>query len=403
MLDLFGTSWDSLNVDVLRDWLAEAGEEGVTWEAKADDDRGRLRVDSVRKAGCGLANQIGGYIILGARWDEAGSRWTLPGVTIPDPEPEAWIGKAIRGLQPKPRHRTRAWEAEGGRTIAVVWIDPVDIPPCMTPSGRVYERVSGMTIPVEDPALLSRLLERGDAARGRAKAFADRAASRATRLTDWEDERAVAVALALAPIGRETDDIGGRLFTRSFRDALVKAAWRFWDNSPPSEIDSRQEQDAMSVAGHFRDRYILQRGGAAGRGPRASWVLQAIWDGTVVASASFSPEATVANPTVETAVQRGWREVVPLVERLGGYGPAHLSLLYVVTQPRTDIDVPRDAQPLPMGDRLLSRLPGETWIRRQLSVSPPAGDDIGSIQRELQRAAGIESDEPEPEDVAPAP
>lgn len=398
MFDLFDTPWDKLSPSVLVAWLEEAGEEGVTWEAKADDEKGRLHIDSVRKAACGLANQIGGYILIGAKWDKKARTWSLPGVTPPDAEPETWIGKAIRALQPAPRYVPRTWFLDDGRLAAVVWVESVDLPPCMTPQGRIYERVSGETLPVQDPALLDRLQRRGDAARARAEQFADRAAKRALDFVEWADGRAVGIALAIAPIGRETDDISGRLFVKSFRDAIVAATWSFWGNCQPQGIEPRQEQDAFTVTGHFEEGYDLMAGGAATRRHRSSWLLQATWDGTVVAAAHFSPGALIGNAAGET-VQRAWREVIPLVERLGGYGPAQLSLVYAVTQPpdrddESDEEVPPRALPPPGG--IFERLPATTWIRRRTIVGPAEGEGLGSIQRELQRAAGIESYEPEP-------
>src|SRR5690242_20444102 len=92
----FAVTWEELDLDQLRAFFAEAGEEGVTWEAKADDARDRLRPDSIRKAACGLANRVGGCVIVGARFNKEDSRWELPGIESPDDEPELWFGKAVR-------------------------------------------------------------------------------------------------------------------------------------------------------------------------------------------------------------------------------------------------------------------------------------------------------------------
>lgn len=43
-------------------FLADAGDEGLTWEVKAS----QLHADSIPKAVCGLATSVGGYLILGA-------------------------------------------------------------------------------------------------------------------------------------------------------------------------------------------------------------------------------------------------------------------------------------------------------------------------------------------------
>ena len=60
MFGLFDVPWNDVDLEQVREFFANAGEEGVTWEAKAEDERGQLRPDSIRKAACGLANQVGG-------------------------------------------------------------------------------------------------------------------------------------------------------------------------------------------------------------------------------------------------------------------------------------------------------------------------------------------------------
>jgi hypothetical protein len=49
MIELFSVPWSQVELEHVRAFLDDAGEEGVTWEAKADDDRGRLRGDSIRR------------------------------------------------------------------------------------------------------------------------------------------------------------------------------------------------------------------------------------------------------------------------------------------------------------------------------------------------------------------
>ena len=95
--------------------------------------------NTIRKAGCGLANQIGGFVILGARWDKSDRVWRLSGVVIDHSEPELWIGQLIGDLRPAPRFEAKAWKLDRDRTVAVVRVEPVDEPPCMTPQGHVYE------------------------------------------------------------------------------------------------------------------------------------------------------------------------------------------------------------------------------------------------------------------------
>src|SRR4051794_17114618 len=98
MFDLFPASWAQLDLAAVEEFFNDAGEEGTTWEAKADDERGRLRADSVRKAANGLANRVGGYVIIGATRDQKTREWSVPGIESPDAEPELWLGKVLRRL-----------------------------------------------------------------------------------------------------------------------------------------------------------------------------------------------------------------------------------------------------------------------------------------------------------------
>jgi hypothetical protein len=419
MLELFETPWEDLDADGVRDFLESAGEEGVTWEAKAGDEKGRLHPDSLRKAVCGLANRIGGYVLVGAKWNKAEKRWELPGITPPDEEPELWIGKVVRGLTPAPRFEPKAWTLDDGRVVAVVWVEPVDEPACMTPKGAVFERVSGETLPVTDPARLDALFRGGQQARERAEQFADRAAARALDAPGWQSERTVAISVALAPIGRETDDISSRLFVPSFREFIVKALWDYFtagfglgivNFSPqPDDIRASPEQDALTIRAHFSEGRVLRSDRSVQHQSRSTWLLQATWDGAVAAGAIFSESAVDMLSGFDQVVMPGWQQIVPLVQRLGGYGPAQLTVGLYAAQDRSNDPVTKlqvehgmepPPAPTPPNHTLYAKLQRErereTWIRRWVNVDEPDAAMLGSIQREVQRAAGIESHEPEP-------
>ncbi len=384
MIDLFDVPWQQFDEDALRRFLADAGEEGITWEAKADDDRGVLRPESIRKAACGLANQLGGYILIGARWDKATSTWTLPGITPPDDEPDLWIGKVVRGLRPVPHHLPKSWTLPDGRLVAVVWIPPVAEAPCMTAQGKIYERVPGETLPVGDPALLARLFQRGEQARARAVKFADRGAVTATLTPGWEGRAATGVALA--PIGRQTDDIGALLFTQTFKDELTRGLWEFFAPNPqPTHMHVWQQQDGLAVAATFEARYedtaypdTFDRY----EHHLSTWLLRASWDGTVAAAAVFNSDALTTIGGTDPTLHRGWPAIVSLVERLGGYGPSQLSYFL------------RVAQPSPEG--VFHGLPTETWVRRVVELHAPNAEEVASISREARRAAGEFVTEPGP-------
>ena len=52
-MSLFGVDWGELELEHVVEFLLEAGEEGLTWEAKGGD---RPHPDSILKAGSGFAN-----------------------------------------------------------------------------------------------------------------------------------------------------------------------------------------------------------------------------------------------------------------------------------------------------------------------------------------------------------
>lgn len=389
VIDLFDVPWQQLDEDAVQRFLDDSGEEGITWEAKADDTRGVLRPDSLRKAACGLANQLGGYVIVGAKWNSGAGKWTLPGISAPDEEPDLWIGKVLRGLRPVPHHKTKPWTLPGGRVVMVVWIAPVAQTPCMTAQGRIYERVSGETLPVTDPALLARLTQRGEHAQQRALQFADRAAQIATLTPGWAGQAAVATGLALAPIGRQTDDIGARLFTQSFKDELTTALWEFFGkNRQPTDMHVWQRQDSLTVAGTFEAAYEDEFVDAAlhqSEFHRSTWLLRASWDGAVTAGIVANDDAATALGSSDPSLRRGWPLLVPLVERLGGYGPTQLTYLF------------RVAHPSPPG--YFDGIPTGTEIRRGVELRKPEPEQIASIERETRRAAGEVAVEPEPDAI----
>jgi hypothetical protein len=414
VLPLFSTAWADLDPDAVRAFLADAGEEGVTWEAKADDKRGKLHPESLRKAACGFANRDGGYIIVGAKRDAETGEWTLPGIRRPAEEPELWIGQVLRALRPTPRAAPHAWPLDDGRIAAVVWIEPVDEPPCMTPQGQVYERVSGATVPVTDPARLDALFRGGQQARARAEYFANRAASRALDEPRWFSQRAVGVAVALASVGRQNDDIASRLFVASFRDAMGDALTQLFRTADPvrgrdtPEGGTRvQQQDALSMTAPFLQGSTADAGGS-GRRLYSEWRLQATWDGAVAASAALSPEAVEELMEHGEIVRPAWEAVVPLVERLGGSGSAQLAVrVYAAPDLPASMPLLRNGAviqrpPPPPRGTLFARMSEHTLIGRWTAVADPDPDMLASVCRELQRAAGREALEPEPPAVADA-
>ena len=304
MQSIFAVPWDQLNRAEVERFLRGADEEGLTWEAKADEPaRGdrppeRVRSQKLTRAVCALANQRGGYLIVGAHRLK-GRPWELPGIEPRGDEPRAWISAIlVDGLRPVPRFDVRAW-TESGRWVIVVEVQPIDDPPCMTSHGAVFERVSGESRPVTDPTRLAELVRRGHEARAAAVVRADEAAEIALDYGDSAD-RVLGMAFALAPTGRESDDISARLFVPRFGERLTDAldglttrAQAFGAPREPVQLDVAQNH-LTAVVREFGGGRALKLGDARhdriGEEAQLSvWCVQATWSGAVVVSCSLAP------------------------------------------------------------------------------------------------------------------
>jgi hypothetical protein len=223
---IFGVPWDELALEHVESFLADAGGEGLTWEAKGTE---LPHPRNVAKHLCGFANAVdGGYLLLGAERGEGGA-WSASGVEFPAGDPPVWVTNIARTLSPAPRVDVRDWEAERGR-VAVVCVDPVAQPPCMT-RGQVFERVSGQTVPVTDPAELARLFGRGEVVLERATRDAKQAALLALAVSGQ-----FRFAIGLAALGYEPG-IEGRLFRSRTKAYLRK---RFVERLQPNRYEKFQ-------------------------------------------------------------------------------------------------------------------------------------------------------------------
>lgn len=234
--DIFGVPWPQLQLEHVQAFLAEAGDEPLLWEAKGAGVQ--PHAGSVQKAGCGFANsERGGYLIVGADGGK-GKPWTLGGVEWRTDEPSTWLLQRMHDLAPAPLCRTHVWPAEDGKSVAIVKVDPVTDTPCVTPDGVVYQRISGATVPVADPYVLSQLFQRGLDAR-------ERAHQRATMALEHRFDDLVLYTLGIAPTGMASNPVD-----QLYRNALSLDLLR-----PPVEIRplNTQDGDGEFVDGpHFR-------------------------------------------------------------------------------------------------------------------------------------------------------
>lgn len=307
----------------------------------------------------------------------------------------------MRGLRPVPRFKIKTWPRDGQKVAAVVQVEPVAEPPCMTPNGRVYERVTGETLPVEDPLLLDKLFRRGEEARSRVAQLAPRAADRALESSGWSFQRSVGLGVGIAAVGRETDDVASRLFTEGTRGAMTEAVWemlaRLRPAGQPDDVGRQQRQDSHAVALHFEEQKTFGLNHAVEATTRSTWLVQANWDGTVAASLTLSDGDVAQAPSPEDIVAALWTAIVPLCDRLGAYGPSQLSVVLAVTQTSASVvrgQVIHAPGRTPPEGSVYAELPEVTRIGRMVDLEPPNSAVVASIGREIRRAAGNVEDEP---------
>lgn len=397
MYSIFSVPWESVGLEDLREFLDAADEEGVTWEAKAEEPAGernaagRLQPRKIAQGVCGLANQIGGYFIVGARKEEG--TWKLPGIRMPSPEPGLWLAQVLGGLQPQPRFAHKHWTVDDDRLVAVIRVEPLAQTPCMTRDGQVFERVSSETLKVNDPIRLNELFRRGRQARDVAKAGAHIASTELFEHPGVFDKRSAWIGLGLMAASYEPD-IGSRLFHSGFNKAIHRGfGIRLCTEAglaPPQAVEPIMRQSFVALEGGNDLCY---------------WVVSAHWSGRVGVLAALAGEMVVHQSLFDSFVIPAWDLAADLVKQLGGYGDARMELSVLVqteeiAQRRSTGS--RRPGPAPPKRTLYGKLPPETNIPRATEIRSPTTDEIGSIQRELQRAAGLFSYEggPDPPDEA---
>jgi schlafen family protein len=339
--------------------LTQRTEEGVTWEAKAEDPAGegripgRLQARKIAQGVCALANQVGGYFIVGARKEE--DAWKLPGITRPSSEPGLWLDQILAGLQPQPRLVHKHWKVDDDWVVALIRVEPLAETPCMTRDGQVFERVSSETLKVKDPVRLNELFRRGREARDVAEAGAHLASTELFEYPGIFNRRSVWIGLGLMAASYKPD-IGSLLFHSEFNQAIHKG---FGDRlcieaglSPPQAVEPIMRQSFVAPAGG-NDLYY--------------WVVSAHWSGRVGVLAALAGDMVLHQSLFDSFVIPAWNLAADLVEHLGGYGDARMELSVRV---QTDEVAQRRATgsrrpgPAPPPRTLYGKLPPETNIPR---------------------------------------
>lgn len=371
-MDFFGTPWADLTLgDVERFLAPDEREEGLTWETKGTE----VRRGHVWKSVAGLANQVGGFLILGARRVDGG--WTVDGVTFDD-EPRVWLtNQIVNGLRPVPDYDVTAFPV-GAKHVAVVSVAPVAEPPCLTSRGQLYQRVSGATVAVTDPVAVARLMERGRAARTLAQETADQAVD----LGGFNGEPPLLrLTLAMSAIGRAVD-VSSALFRGMYEHAVVAEVDRL-----PTHVLFMHADEWVGRVHTYQDSIVAASASQPGD---ERWSIKAAWDGSVrVRYEGHATGMEIARVLSEVL----FPEILPAMARaalrlsrdLGGYGPAHL----VFELRGRGVELRHEGQSL-----MLHGTP--TIIRRWTAASGDIDHALlDSVRRELLRSLGVRAWEPE--------
>lgn len=355
--------------------MADAPAEGLLWEAKGTE----LRKESLRSHACAFANSAqGGFLVLGAiekkgRHVEPAQRWTFEGFEFPGEDgPTTWITQVLRdALRPVPAIDVRVFDVGHGRHVAVVWVPPVDVPPCLY-DGTVLERVPGSSLTVKDPQRLQGLYGAGRQAHERASRAAFRTAEMLFGDAKLENnvlrlgDAGSGFALAVCPV-TTAHGVATRIHRASFiREFAASASPLLVDGgleSPPAELE--QAQESVSWIGRsWTDRF--------------EWRGVAAWDGSVGLAHRLSGDA--AHPAVIAGpVSQAWRKARECAEQLGGRGEHYMVLLL-------------GGEPYTSGTVLLGPDVNAQVVRRgPVRDAAQEGDEQSQqLLREITRCAGRE-------------
>lgn len=258
--EVFGCSFAELRYETVRDLVENhVGSEPLLWEAKGADVVEKKRPEVLRKAVSAFANsRDGGFVFLGVEEVGKGRDVALKasGARFPDDEPGRWISTALTTFQLRPRPwfdvQQIAVPGGEGRRIAVVWVPPMAAPPCIA-DGSVYERVVGVSLPVQDPTRLAAIYQRGQDRHEAARSLAE-TGQVALGLKSMEIEVGVPGALArvcIAPL-QQSVTLQRRLFTRATYDAVEQRLRDLGATNSPSFADVAVTQSQNSIGGRLR-------------------------------------------------------------------------------------------------------------------------------------------------------
>jgi hypothetical protein len=388
MESIFGEPFESLEPKHVEGFLAGESGEGLIWEGKGTAPLTKLK-SQIYEGVCGLGNQLGGFLLVGAEFDKKAGTWSFPGVEN-DCKEDAhdWIARVIQGnLVEPPPFRVRRWILPEGRLAAAVNVQQTAIPPIMTKGGVVWLRVVGETRKVIEPVVLADLIRKGEAAR----AAAEEKALKVVQHVQLPGEL-LWVALALVPTASRPD-FSGRIFTPGFKTTLILAA---------DELEvAFEDEGAPSETTVSRDGYVVARGSQ--RPGTWLWWLRALWNGAILVEFSTPRRASDRDPRpppIDWIVTKAWRAAAaPLVALTGipdvEHAPTHMAL---ATTWGFQFHPPAGSAPVDVG--ATAGRPIQRWT----TMAPPSNEEVESVKRELARSGAFEvfesQETPEPNNTS---
>jgi hypothetical protein len=357
----FGATWDALTLDTMRAFFAEAGDEGLTWEAKSTD----IRREHVVEAASAFGNSpLGGYLVLGARQAKKGGPWTVNGWPFRG-EPKAWVSTTLMAdtVRPRPSFDVEAWPIDDERHLAVVSIRPVAVPPVITNHGQVWERLSGLSKQVQDPAQMRELVRRGEQAMAEAQRIAE--GGRHDLMAAPPKQRRCSIIVSMASpalIG----DVSPVVFRRSSYQAAVDLL-----NGPLG---------FPPISGYQQNRM----GGDVGQG--AITLFNASFSEEEGYSLRIGRHGSVAVGQSAGIVDDGLRAVADGADRLLRTWKAAADLVLAFA----------GEAPVYAAVGLGSSKFGWTEMARWTQVPGPWDDDLAAVMRDARRTLGRDEWEPEP-------
>ncbi len=150
MININGKPWEKLKLTDIKDYLNNAdSDETFFIEFKEEN----IRKEQIAKAISAFANTYGGYFILGVDDDKniiGCTKWS-----------ELQINSIIYGnISPTPQFDIKKFKLGNNKEIFIIKVEEGTEPPYITGGGKIFQRISSSSQPVNDAFSINRLYEK---------------------------------------------------------------------------------------------------------------------------------------------------------------------------------------------------------------------------------------------------